>query len=140
VFGVRVHRDRARVIELGAGGARGRGDGVLEGGGVGAGLAGLVVAGGVVGDGVEAVAAIDGVVAFVDWHGVVEAGAAVAVGVRQGEAAVAGLLDIEVDGADAASGGLVGRVRVNGDRAGIVEVGRGGGRARRLGVGLDGEV
>src|SRR5205085_2938064 len=92
VVGVRVHRDRARVIELGAGGTRGRGYGVLVGGGVGPGLARSVVAGGVVGDGVEAVAAVDGVVAFVERHLVVEARAAVAVGVREAEAAIAGLL------------------------------------------------
>src|SRR5207237_1015802 len=117
VRGVRVHRDRARGSEERGGGARGRRGGVPEGASVGAGLAGLVVAGRVVRDGVEAVAAVDGVVVFIERHVVIEAGAAVAVGVRKPEAAVAGLLDVEVDGRDAAAGARVFGVRVHRDRA-----------------------
>src|SRR5204862_7800526 len=59
----------------------------LECGGVGGGLGGLGVAGGVVGGGVEAVVAVDGL-AVAGRDCVIEAGAAVGVGVREGEAAL----------------------------------------------------
>src|SRR5205085_1404420 len=117
-----------------------RRDGVLEGGGLGAGLGCLVVAGRVVRDRVEAVAAVDGVVVFIERHVVAEAGAAVAVGVRQAEAGVAGLLDVKVDGGDATAGARVFGVRVHRDRARVIELGAGGTRGRGLGVDLDGEV
>jgi len=133
VRGVRVDGDRARVIELAAGGTRGRGDRVLEGGGLGRGLCGLVVAGGVVGDRVEAVVAVDGF-ASGGRDGVVEGGAAVAVGVRQGVAAVGGALDVEVDAGDTGARGSVFCVSVDRDRAGVVELraGGGGGRGDRV--------
>src|SRR5207302_6165013 len=132
VFGVRVHADRAGVVELGGGRARGRGGGVLERRDHGAALGGRVVAGLVVGDRVEGVAAVDGL-AFRGRDGVAEARAAVAVGVREAEGAVAGLLDVEVDARHAAARRRIARVRVHADRAGVVELG--GGRARGGGGG-----
>src|SRR5207302_4140777 len=129
VRGVRVHGDRARVVELAGGGARGRCHGVLECGCVGGCLGGLGVVGVVVGDGVEGVVAVDGFAVFVGGHGVVEAGGPVGVGVREAEAAVAGLLDVELDARDSAAGGGVGGVRVHRDRTRVVELraGRAGG-------------
>src|SRR5207248_1622076 len=121
-------RDRARVIELGAGGTRGQIGRASWRERVCVGVGGLVVAGRVVGDGVEAVAAVDGVVVFIERHVVAEAGAAVAVGVREAEAAVAGLLDVEVDGRDTAAGARVFGLRVHRDRARVIEQGAGGTR------------
>src|SRR5205807_51544 len=111
---------------------------VLEGGALGCGLGCLVVARLVVGDGVEAVAAVDGFAGGAR-HGVVEGGAAVGVGVREGEAAVSGLLDVELDARDTRAGGGVGGVRVDRDRAGVVELGAGRTGAGGGRVGLDGE-
>src|SRR2546421_12233953 len=97
-------------------------DGVLECGGVGGGLCCLVVAGVVVRECVEAVVPVDRLFGRVLRHLVVEGAAAVAVGMRQRERAVAGLLDVELDAGDAGAGGGVGGVRVDGDRSGVVEL------------------
>jgi len=139
--------DRRRFVRRGRGGLRTRVHRVLERGALGAGLRGLGVAGGVVGDRVEAVVAVDGF-ASGGRDGVVEGGTAVAVGVREGVAAVGGALDVEVDGGDTGARARVRGVRVDRDRAGVIELRAGGslGRGDRvlerrgLGAGLRGLV
>src|SRR5207302_1951472 len=101
VSGVRVNRDRAGVVELRGGRAGGGGDGVLERAALGAGLRGLVVCRGVVRDRVEAVAAVHGLFVFILRHGVVEARAAIGVGVRERERFVARLLHAQLDARNA---------------------------------------